>query len=103
MGKSIGIDLCDDYAAIHIFGEEEVTVIPAVVSKEKKGGGLWMVGFGLNSISFEKDLWDNEELDKFCKKMEDSFAEISEFYSRCSQKLNEAAELKNFGRGIIDL
>lgn len=67
----------------------------------KKGGGLWFVGFALNSVSFEKDLWDNTELDKFLDRMEEDFAEISEFYGKCSRKLNEAAELKNFGRGVI--
>ena len=64
----------------------------------KAGSGLGMVGFVLNSFSAAKDLLDDTEYDKFCKLLEEEYAKIAEFYSRCSQKLNEAMELKNFGR-----
>lgn len=68
---------------------------------KKKGGGLWLVGFALNSISAGEDLADEKEYEKFCKKLEKEYAKIAEFYAKCSQRLNDEAELKNFGRGII--
>ena len=67
----------------------------------KQGGGLWLVGFALNSISAGEDLLDDTEYDKFCKKLEEEYQKVSEFYSKCSRKLNDEAELKNFGRGVI--
>jgi len=67
----------------------------------KQGGGLWLVGFALNSISAGQDLLDDTEYDKFCKKLEEEYQKVSEFYSKCSRKLNDEAELKNFGRGVI--
>ena len=67
----------------------------------KSGGKLGLAGFALDSISAGKDLADSKEFDEFCKRLEDEYSKISEFYSRCSRKLNDLAELKNFGRGSI--
>jgi|GEM_PF-1879203 len=67
----------------------------------KAGGGLGLVGFALNSISAGKDLLDDTEYDRFCKELEEKYQKIAEFYIKCSQKLNEQVELKNFGRRSI--
>ena len=67
----------------------------------KKAGGLWLVGFALNSVSAGMDLADDTEFNRFCEKLEGEYARVAEFYARCSRKLNDEAELKNFGRGVI--
>ncbi|MBQ3870195.1 MAG: hypothetical protein II777_06555 [Clostridia bacterium] len=57
-----------------------------------------LASFALDSIDVALELADTEQFDKFCDEMTKQFEKITEFYIRCSQKMNDLAEKKNTGR-----
>jgi len=99
----------EDIATTKIKNEVEARVENALANGAKDaagkvtkvGGGFGMVGFVLNSISAAQDLLDDTEYDKFCKELEKQYQKISEFYIKCSQKLNDAVAEKNLDNKSI--
>lgn len=64
--------------------------------------GIGLVGFVLDSIYAGKDLMDNSQYDAFCAKLTEQYAQIGDFYSSCSRKLNDAVTEKNLRRRVIE-
>lgn len=69
--------------------------------KVPKIKGIGLVGFAINSVYAAKDLMDDTHYDAFCKKLEEEYQKIAEFYIKCSQKMNDAVTEKNLNRRYI--
>lgn len=98
-------DLRDTYTKKYL----EKTITKIIEESAKNAGkgavpkvkGVGLVGFVLDSIYVGKDLMDNSQYDAFCAKLTEQYAQIGNFYSSCSRKLNDAVTEKNLNRRTI--